>query len=68
MQDSKNKTLGNGKSKLMIKHRIIFKEMSYCTFTKSVFRVNHSTDPCLSQSTDMILNGTGNGKQWYNFK
>ena len=29
---------------------------------QSGFRANHSTDTCLSQLTDMILNGTENGK------
>ena len=29
---------------------------------QSGFRANHSTDTCLSQSTDMILNGAKNGK------
>ena len=29
---------------------------------QSGFRANHSTDTCLSQLTDMILNGADNGK------
>ena len=29
---------------------------------QSGFRANHSTDICLSQLTDMILNGVKNGK------
>ena len=32
-----------------------------CSY-QSGFRANHSTDTCLSQSIDMILNGAENGK------
>ena len=40
-----------------LKRKITFKELSCCG---SGFRANHSTDTCLSQLTDMVLNDAEN--------
>lgn len=47
----------------MIKHRIIFKEINFCTFINQAFhRISHFIDTCLTQLTEMILNSCENRK------